>query len=63
MRMEQRFNFWKKAGGFVAYAWVEDRQVVGSGKTEQEAAADLRKNLELDARLQARVVAERTVSI
>jgi hypothetical protein len=42
---------------------VEDRQVVGSGKTEQEAAADLRKNLELDARLQARVVAERTVSI
>jgi hypothetical protein len=56
--MEQRPSFWKKAGGIVAYVWVEDRQIVGSGKTEQDAIAELRKNLEIDARLQAVVRAD-----
>jgi len=52
-------KYWKKAGGIVAYAWVEDRRVTGSGKTEQEAAANLKKSMEIDARLQAKVRAGR----
>jgi hypothetical protein len=52
--MEQAHKVSKIAGGFLAYAWQEGRKVMGSGKTEEAALADLEHNLLLVDRIRSR---------
>jgi len=57
--MQQMQKVSKIAGGFLAHVWMEGRQIMGFGRTEEAALTDLDRNVGLIDRVRSRPSSQR----